>query len=154
MRRVLVLVIVAACGGGSDGPSKMVDAPAGPKDAAADAKVFLDAAIVLIDAPKADAGTTSGLCNPLTQAGCVTGEKCTWLLDALMPTYVGHIGCAPVGTATVGQACMYGAPGVTGYDACAAGASCAATIAAAPASANRSAISRAAIRCARRRTCA
>ena len=38
-------------------------------------------------------------CNPLTQAGCAAGEKCTWLLDALTPPqYVGHIGCAPDGT--------------------------------------------------------
>jgi hypothetical protein len=65
-----------------------------------------------------------GQCNPLTQAGCAAGEKCTWLLDALMPQYVGHIGCAPDGTAAVGDSCMYGAPGATGYDACSKGSVC------------------------------
>jgi hypothetical protein len=70
-----------------------------------------------------DGGTP---CNVLTQAGCVAGEKCTWLVDALMPQYVGHIGCAPDGTANVGDACMYGAPGATGYDACKKGLVCSA----------------------------
>src|SRR5262245_18843307 len=65
-----------------------------------------------------------GPCSPLTQAGCMPGEKCTWLLDALMPQYVGHIGCAPDGTANAGDACMYGAPGPSGYDGCKAGTVC------------------------------
>ncbi len=65
-----------------------------------------------------------GVCNVLTQAGCATGEKCTWLLDAVMPQYVGHIGCAMAGAADVGQQCMYGAPGATGFDNCKAGLVC------------------------------
>ena len=65
-----------------------------------------------------------GFCNLLTQAGCMAGEKCTWRVDALMPLYVGHIGCAPDGTAKIGEACMFGAPGATGYDNCARGAVC------------------------------
>jgi hypothetical protein len=64
------------------------------------------------------------VCNPLTQANCAAGEKCTWLVDALMPVYVGHIGCAPAGTGKVGDACMYGFPGQTGYDNCDAGLVC------------------------------
>lgn len=69
-----------------------------------------------------DIGET--ICNPLTQAGCGATEKCTWLLDAVMPQYVAHIGCAPDGAANVGDACMYGAPGASGYDNCKKGAVC------------------------------
>jgi hypothetical protein len=65
-----------------------------------------------------------GVCNPLTQAGCMAGEKCTWLLDALMPAYVGHVGCAPDGTANAAESCMYGAPGASGYDNCKKGLVC------------------------------
>jgi hypothetical protein len=71
--------------------------------------------VVVIDSSTVD---MPGACNPLTQAGCAAGEKCTWLLDALMPQYVGHIGCAPDGTGNAGDSCMYGAPGATGYDGC------------------------------------
>jgi hypothetical protein len=67
---------------------------------------------------------TPPICNPLSQAGCNAGEKCTWLLDALMPQYVGHVGCAVDGAAGVGDACMYGAPGAQGYDNCAKGLVC------------------------------
>jgi hypothetical protein len=63
-------------------------------------------------------------CNVLTQAGCLRFEKCTWLLDALVPLTVGHIGCAPYGNGEVGGACTYGLPGATGYDACRQGAVC------------------------------
>ncbi|HEY5925312.1 MAG TPA: hypothetical protein VIV11_26695 [Kofleriaceae bacterium] len=68
-------------------------------------------------------------CNPLTQAGCRVGEKCTWLIDALIPQFVGHIGCAPSDTANAGDACMYGAPGATGYDNCAEGLVCSSVLA-------------------------
>src|SRR5688572_20739547 len=63
-------------------------------------------------------------CNPLLNTGCPSGQKCTWLLDALMPNYVGHIGCAPDGAVALGGTCMYGAPGETGYDDCAGGTVC------------------------------
>jgi hypothetical protein len=76
---------------------------------------------IVIDSQMVDAPEQ---CNPLTQAGCMAGEKCTWLLDAVTPQYVGHIGCAPDGTANPGEACMYGAPGATGYDACKKGSIC------------------------------
>lgn len=75
----------------------------------------------IIDSKTADAPMQ---CNVLTQAGCAAGEKCTWLLDALTPQYVGHIGCAPDGTADVGEECMFGAPGATGVDNCKAGTVC------------------------------
>ncbi|NVB77455.1 MAG: hypothetical protein HOV81_03590 [Kofleriaceae bacterium] len=66
----------------------------------------------------------SGPCNPLTQEGCSVGEKCTWLLDANVPEHVGHVGCAPSGTAMVGDPCLFGAPGTTGVDNCIAGLVC------------------------------
>ena len=94
----LLVGLLVACGGGGD--SKKV---------------------VVIDGSTVDMPT---VCNPLTQAGCAAGEKCTWLLDALMPQYVGHIGCAPDGTGNSGDSCMYGAPGATGYDACKKGTVC------------------------------
>jgi hypothetical protein len=78
--------------------------------------------IMPLDGGGSDTGT--GVCNPLTQAGCAAGEKCTWLIDATMPQYVGHIGCAPDGTAAAGDTCMYGAAGATGYDDCAKGNVC------------------------------
>lgn len=77
----------------------------------------------VIDAAPGDAPMQ---CDLLTQAGCAAGEKCTWIVDAHMPLYVGHIGCAPDGTVSVGNPCIYGFPGVTGYDACVAGAVCSA----------------------------
>ncbi|HEX5058484.1 MAG TPA: hypothetical protein VFV99_03945 [Kofleriaceae bacterium] len=88
-------------------------------DAQIDAKVFMDAKVYM-DAPP----DAAGVCNPLTQTGCNVGDKCTWLLDAVTPQYVGHIGCAPAGTANTGDACIYGAPGVTGYDGCKKGLVC------------------------------
>jgi hypothetical protein len=77
----------------------------------------------LVPVPDADPIVTTQ-CSPLTQAGCKFGQKCTWLLDAVMPDYAGHIGCAPDGPANVGDACMYGAAGATGYDMCKRGAVC------------------------------
>ncbi len=65
-----------------------------------------------------------GVCNPLTQAGCEAGQKCSWIVDALMPQYVGHVGCVPDGTAAAGDACMFGAPGEAGFDNCSKGTVC------------------------------
>lgn len=93
----LIAGLLVACGG-DDGNGKIVVNDGG-----------MDAAMV---------------CNPLTQAGCAAGEKCTWIIDALMPQYVGHIGCAPDGTAQVGEDCMFGTPGTTGFDNCVKGSVC------------------------------
>jgi hypothetical protein len=90
--------LLVACGGGDDNKK-----------------------LTIVDGSTIDA---VGVCNPLTQAGCATGEKCTWLMDAMMPQYVGHIGCAPDGTANAGDSCMYGAPGASGYDNCKKGLVC------------------------------
>ena len=71
----------------------------------------------LIDAPPAD----GGVCNPLTQAGCAAGEKCSWIIDDATAD-IGHIGCAPDGTVAVGGACMNA--GGVGPDDCVAGNVC------------------------------
>src|SRR5688572_28588527 len=65
-----------------------------------------------------------GMCNALWEAGSKAGEKCTWIVDALMPQYVGHIGCTVDGTAVAGESCSFGAPGETGFDNCKAGFVC------------------------------
>jgi len=71
-----------------------------------------------------DGAGSATTCNPLTQAGCAAGEKCTWLLDALMPQYVGHVGCVADGTGAAGDSCTFGAPGTTGFDNCKKGLVC------------------------------
>lgn len=63
-------------------------------------------------------------CNPLLNTGCPASQKCTWLIDALMPNYVGHIGCAPDGAKNVGETCTYGPAGELGYDDCKFGGVC------------------------------
>ena len=97
----LFVGLLAACGGGSD--SKKIN--------------IVDSSVD---------GTGPMTCNPLTQAGCNTGEKCTWIIDATTPMYVGHIGCEAAGTAAIGQACTFGAAGATGFDNCVGGAVCSA----------------------------
>ncbi len=63
-------------------------------------------------------------CNPLLNTGCPANQKCAWLVDAIMPNYVGHIGCAPDGTKNIGESCTYGAAGETGFDDCKFGGVC------------------------------
>jgi hypothetical protein len=99
------LLLAAACGGGELAPGD-----ASIEDAAA------DAAGAQVDASGSASG---GPCNLLTQGGCSIGEKCTWIIDAVSPQYVGHVGCAPDGAANVGDPCMFGAPGASGFDNCA-----------------------------------
>lgn len=94
----LLVGLLVACGG--DGNNNKIKLP----DASG------------VDGPSA--------CNPLTQAGCAANEKCTWMVDAVMPQYVGHVGCAMDGTKNVGEACTYGPAGATGFDDCKKGAVC------------------------------
>ena len=79
-----------------------------------DSRNFVDATVDSVPFPDG----TSLVCDLFTRAGCMIGEKCTWLVDAVAPEYVGHFGCAPNGTANVGDACMYGPAGAMGYDNC------------------------------------
>ncbi len=63
--------------------------------------------------PLPDGSTDSGsgaACNVLTQTGCVTGQKCTWVEDNNASPPLGHIGCVADGTVAVGGACTYGPP--------------------------------------------
>jgi len=59
-----------------------------------------------LDAPRDSRCLADQVCNPLTQAGCSLGEKCTWI-DEGSNASIGIIGCAPDGSAGVGQACQY-----------------------------------------------
>jgi hypothetical protein len=67
-----------------------------------------------------DAGSGATTCDPLKQTGCPANEKCTWLIDAIAPNYVGHLGCAPIdsGAAAAGAQCQYKGQGTDGYDNC------------------------------------
>lgn len=96
----LCAVAMAACGGGGD------DGP--------DVEVLPDAPPV--DVPPA--------CNPVTQAGCDTGQKCAQLVEQEDP-FLARTACVPDGSVTEGGACTIGAAGATtGYDDCVAGNDC------------------------------
>ena len=103
----LLVGLMAACGGGSNSKSgtkiKPIDSGSG-------------------SGSDGDAGTA--ICNVLTQTGCASGQKCTWVTDATTPQPLGHIDCVPDGTVATGAACMVGAPGATGYDNCVGGDYC------------------------------
>src|SRR6185503_2364411 len=62
-----------------------------------------------------DARPLNGPCDVLEQ-NCGAGEKCTWIIDSLMPQYMGHIGCALDGNANVGESCAFDDPSLSGYD--------------------------------------
>lgn len=66
------------------------------------------------------------ICNPLTQTGCNSGEKCTWIDDQDDPTPIGHVGCAPEAATpkAEGEACTRPPAGPMGYDDCAKGTVC------------------------------
>ncbi|MFN0250730.1 MAG: hypothetical protein ACKV2T_27870 [Kofleriaceae bacterium] len=98
-----LFVGLTACGGGSNSTVSLIDAPSG--------------------------GDGGGMtCNPLTQTGCNTGEKCTWISDQDNPP-IGHVGCAPEGGVggtpiALGGACTDPVAGPMGYDDCAKGTVC------------------------------
>lgn len=96
----ILIGLLAACGGGDDGDDVTIDPDAntGGPDAA------------------------SAACNPVSQTGCATGEKCTWIE---ISDTLGKIGCVADGTVALGGACAYGAQGeTTGFDDCVAGNIC------------------------------
>ncbi len=67
------------------------------------------------------------LCSVLTQAGCMTGQKCAWVLST-DPTDsapgLGAIACAPDGTVAVGAACTIQPAAMGGNDNCKGGGAC------------------------------
>ncbi|MEO6774959.1 MAG: hypothetical protein ABI467_18465 [Kofleriaceae bacterium] len=77
-----------------------------------------------------DAGSGSGsdaTCNPLSQTGCNTGEKCTWVYDLVSAdgtNILGHVGCAPDGDKVAHDQCTRNAAGAQGWDDCKAGTFC------------------------------
>ncbi len=81
--------------------------------------------IKIVDAPMPD---TMSTCNVLTQMGCMTGQKCSWIVDSESTSgEMGHIGCAPQGSVAAGGSCMRMAAvgsGGGGYDNCMGGAYC------------------------------
>lgn len=101
----LCAVAMAACGGGGGGDDTVtVKADAAP-GGEADAEVTL-------------------ACNPATQAGCATGEKCAQLTEQEEP-YLGRVACVPDGAITEGGECTFGEPGsATGFDDCVHGTAC------------------------------
>ncbi len=107
MKKLIVLVVVAACGGNRDHG--------------------------LTDIAVTDSGGFEGDpdCSVLTQTGCGTGEKCTWIHDTdgnieVDPPVdpLGHIGCAPVGTVANGAKCTFEAATAGGADNCIGGDFC------------------------------
>ncbi len=67
----------------------------------------------------------AGACNPLTQSGCASGNKCTWIQVADSPETLGRVGCVANGTVAAGGTCTQGAVGdQTGFDNCQAGLVC------------------------------
>ena len=79
-----------------------------------------DTIVVIPDSP------TSGVCDPVAQTGCATGEKCTWVrVAASTSSQIGQLACVQDGTVDVNGACTYGAAGMaTGFDNCKKGLIC------------------------------
>lgn len=120
-RILIVLLGVVACGDNDE----RVDA--GMRDASVDAGADAFACPTFGSAPSCGttaaptvAATSNAVCNPLTQTGCATGEKCAWINDGGN----GRTGCTPAGTIAVGCACSTGVAGTTGYDDCVGGSQC------------------------------
>ena len=100
---------LAACGGGGSNNTTVVvhDAPTGSGSA---------------DAPPAG-------CSVLTQAGCDTGQKCTWVLSTDPDATTGAPGlganaCAPDGAKAAGAACTIQKAAMGGADDCIHGTVC------------------------------
>lgn len=62
-------------------------------------------------------GDARQVCNPVTQQGCESGEKCASLIESVDPVLV-RTACVENGTVPVGGACTVGDPGPTGFDDC------------------------------------
>jgi hypothetical protein len=103
-----LFAVLVACGGGDSDPPMLIDAPGN-------------------DGP-------SAACNPVAQTGCAANQKCTWIIDQVVPQEVGHVGCAPLdgNEVAVGAACKdasdTGGPPPGSADNCAKGSVCIAEI--------------------------
>jgi hypothetical protein len=98
--RACVLALVVACGCGSD-----------PKAAAPGAGT-------------PDAGAGAQVCDPIKQAGCGTGQKCTWIFNTAS---TGVVGCEPDGSVALAGECTFGTGGTPQFpqaDNCKAGNIC------------------------------
>jgi hypothetical protein len=76
-----------------------------------------------------DAGLDAQLaCNPIAQTGCMTSEKCTWIVDidaTASADEIGHIGCVANGALSAGTSCDEAVAAVrAGADTCASGSFC------------------------------
>lgn len=100
-----VVPVLVACSGGADTHVDVIDSG-------------------VPDAFEACPRPRTSPCNPLTQSGCAAAEKCTWIVNAVVPQYIGHVGCVPNGVADVGAPCAFGPPGCDGYDGCKRGLVC------------------------------
>ncbi len=100
--------VVAACGGSKNNNTDTIK--------------LLDAAVSSVDAPTTEA------CSVLTQMGCNTGERCTWVHSTESTPDTPALGanaCVPdTGTVATGGACMYGPAGMDGFDNCVKGDIC------------------------------
>lgn len=103
---------LAACGGGgsnNDVTDVMVKVDSGSNMGSADSMMPL-------------------ACQVLTQTGCMSGEKCTWVLSTDDGSDgspgLGAIACAPNGTVAAGGSCTIGKVAAGGYDNCVAGTAC------------------------------
>jgi hypothetical protein len=52
-----------------------------------------------------DGGDEVGTCNPVTQQGCADGEKCSWIVAQVTPSFLGQTACVRDGNVDVGGAC-------------------------------------------------
>lgn len=106
-----LMAAMAACGGGDDSSTVTVKTDASTKDGTT---------------PTGD-GPGPAACQVLTQTGCNTGQKCTWVLstdDTASDPGLGAIACAPNGSVAAGGACTVAKVADGGYDNCVGGTAC------------------------------
>jgi hypothetical protein len=83
--------------------------------------------VTLVDSHEIDADPCTSPheeCNVLVQAGCASGEKCTWIHAQDASGICGFAGCTANGSVELGQACAFGTPTPVGWDDCARGLVC------------------------------
>lgn len=99
----LTAALLLACGGnsrGGDGDAAPDPVDAQGEDASTGVTPEADGAPISDGGPQADA------CNPVTQQGCDAGEKCTWIVAQVSPTFLGQTACVRDGNVDLSGACM------------------------------------------------